>query len=162
MSSLSRRRWSDLLERARAGAVAGLGFAAFYVAYGVVLYLRRGDAPFAAHGVSLSTVMLVYVAGGLAAGAIVGIFAPLSAWWLGAILVATLGAAVVILGVTMATEGPPWTWDSTDWLTVAILPVLFGVVLGNFYYRKPPGVRAADLGARLRTVDARQDPDREA
>lgn len=92
-SSLPGRLLSDALERARAGAVVGLGIAAFYVAYVVLLYLRLGDAPFAAYGVHLSTVVLVYVGGGLTAGVIVGLFAPLSAWRLGAVLVATLGAA---------------------------------------------------------------------
>ncbi|HET7551900.1 MAG TPA: hypothetical protein VFK04_11455 [Gemmatimonadaceae bacterium] len=162
-SSSPRRLLGDALERARAGAVVGLGIAAFYVAYVVLLYVRRGDAPFAAYGVHLSTVVLVYVGGGLTAGAIVGLFAPLSAWRLGAVLVATLGATVVFFGIATATEGPPWIWGSAEWSGVAILAVLFGLILGNFYYRKPqPVVRATDLGAGLRTVDARRDPDRKA
>ena len=160
-NSLLGRPLSDALERTRAGAVTGLAIAAFYVAYVVLLYLRRGNAPFGAYGVRLSTVVLVYVGGGLAAGAIVGLLAPLTSSRLGAVLVATLGAYAVFFGIATAAKGPPWTWGSAEWLAVAILAVLFGLFLGNFYYRKP-GVRAADLGSTLRTVRARRDPEGEA
>jgi hypothetical protein len=49
--------------------------------------------------------------------------------------------------------GSPQSWHQRDWETVGILGLLFGVVLGIYFYRKPVrAIRADDLNSELRTV----------
>jgi len=151
MRSHASRGIVDATERARSGALFGLAMAALYVAYVVVLYLGRGSEPFDKLHTSLLVVILSYVVLGPIAGAVVGLLQPLSATRIGSMFVAFVGACLVYFGIGIAMNGSPLRWSASDWLVVPIAGVIFGVLLGNKYYKKPAPSSPPPL-SRLRTV----------
>ena len=86
------------------------------------------------------------------AGAIVGFLLPLTITRIGSMFVAFVAAATVYVGITIAMSGSPLLWKSDDWITIVILGVIFGVILGNMFYKKPARVVSAPL-SELRTVN---------
>jgi hypothetical protein len=152
MKSLLLEGVSDAFDRARSGALFGLGMATIYVAYVLVLFLLRGSAPFDRLHTSVLVVILSYVILGPIAGAIVGFLRPLTITRIGSMFVAFLAAATVYLGIMIAMKGSPLSWKSVDWITVSILGVTFGVVLGNMFYKKPAPIVSAPV-SELRTVN---------
>jgi len=151
MRSLESQGISDAFDRARSGALFGLCVAAFYVAYVVVLYLLRGSEPFDKLHTSLFVVVLSYVILGPIAGAFVGFLQPLSATRIGSIFVAFVGASLVYFGIGIAMNGSPLSWSGTDWAIVPACGVIFGVILGNMYYKKPEPSSPPPV-SHLRTV----------
>jgi hypothetical protein len=151
MRSLESQGISDAFDRARSGALFGLGMAAIYVAYVVGLYILRGSEPFDKVHTSLSVVVLSYVILGPIAGAFVGLLQPLSATRIGSMFVAFVGASVVYFGITIAMSGSPLSWSGWDWASVPILGVIFGVILGNWFYKKPKPSSPPPV-SHLRTV----------
>ena len=151
MKPLESQGISDAFDRARSGALFGLGMAAIYVAYVVVLYLLRGSAPFDKLHTSLLVVILSYVILGPVAGAVVGFLQPLAATRIGSMFVAFVGASVVYFGIGIAMSGPPQRWSGWDWASVPILGLIFGVILGSWYYKKPEPSAPPPV-SHLRTV----------
>ena len=137
MESLESQGISDAFDRTRSGALFGLGMAAIYVAYVVVLYLFRGSEPFDKLHTSLLIVVLSYVILGPIAGAVVGFLQPLSVTRLGSMFVGFVAAALVFFGIGIAMSGSPLSWSRSDWESVPILGLIFGVILGNWFYKKP-------------------------
>jgi hypothetical protein len=126
--------------------------AAIYVAYVVVLYILRGSEPFDKLHTSLLVVVLSYVILGPIAGAFVGFLQPLSATRIGSMFVAFVGASLVYFGIEIGMNGSPLSWSGSDWTSVLALGVIFGVVLGNWFYKKPKPSSPAPV-SHLRTVE---------
>ncbi len=102
-------------------------------AWVLLLYLLRGPAPFDRLGVTLWSVLAVYLASGLSAGPIVGAMLPLVRWRLGAVITGILAALPVGAAAAMAVvEEAPWSRAHTF---VTSMISLFGGSLGGLVFR---------------------------
>ena len=117
----------ELRRRLPAGIAVGLLFATLYGARAVALYLVRGGAPFAAHGVSLGAVLAAYLGAGIAAGALYGALFPLRRSLPGQLILGVGCAAVVYTGIGVATAGWPWRWGALEWHTLALCAIVMRV-----------------------------------
>ena len=124
-----------MTENVKRGILVGLFFAAAYSLYVVVLYLLRGAEPFEAHHTTLPRVLGAYLFGGTTGGAIVGLLQPLIRNRITAIGVGILAALFVSLGLTIATNGLFSEWRSPEWITIAIMSILFGSYGGLYFWR---------------------------
>src|SRR4051812_44073909 len=105
----------------RWGVTWGLLMSGMYCLVALLLYIIRGPTLFAKYGLTLGTLMLTYVVGGITGGWIVGVLRPLTHWRFGAILVGISVGFVVYGAAGIAMYGPVTHWDWSAWL-VALLP----------------------------------------
>lgn len=111
------------------GIAFGLGFSC----YVVLLFLSRGEAAFEPHGMTLTQVVALYLAGGTLAGAVVGLLRPLTRNTWGAAVVGFLGAVTIAVFLIIAEGGLiPWTQAKT---TKAIILGLVWGPLGGVMLR---------------------------
>jgi hypothetical protein len=115
----------------RWGLRGGLWVAAVLSGYVVMLYVARGSAPFVANSTTLPQVLLLYAAGGLAGGILVGLLRPLTRWRAGAVFTGVLTAALVYDGAIRAVTG---SWvdfrSSVDLVGFAIMSICGGGIAG--------------------------------
>jgi hypothetical protein len=107
----------------------GLAFASLYCLWALVVLLLGGEAAFRKQGITFGETLFGYVAGGAAAGALVGFLRPLlkRAW--GAPVVGLVAGIPVALAFDLATEGARWlSFDSL--LTVGIFSLTVGAMGG--------------------------------
>jgi hypothetical protein len=139
-------------ERAVGGMKLGAAMATLYMLYVLVLFVFRGNAPFEAIGASVGALILAYYAGGLLAGAAAGLLWPLTRYRTGAIVVAIPCTWVVVVGISMTTDGPFWYWSAWYWFATIGGAVIMGVTLGLMLYRRPQAAKPALEPSTLRTV----------
>jgi hypothetical protein len=96
-----------MTRRVLLGIVWGTSFASLYSAYVVVVATVSGSPAFAKDGVTLQGVVLTYFAGGVVAGAIVGVLLPLRRSFIGAIVIGIAAALPVIAGILFTMLGMP-------------------------------------------------------
>jgi hypothetical protein len=125
----------------------GLAMACFYCVFVVVLYLAQGAAPFEAHETTLGTVILIYFAGGITAGALVGLLRPLARWWPGAMLIGFLAAVLVFLGIDVAQTG---IGKRRDWQAIFAVSLFLGPVCGISAWRVMREINPPDRSRRRR------------
>jgi hypothetical protein len=113
------------------GMAWGLGMAMLYSAYAIVLATVSGPEPFDKLGVTLETVVMTYLLGGVVAGAIVGALLPLRRTAVGRSFVGFVAAVPVFIGIFYAMQGNPARWDSSDWEGVVVISVAFGIAGGR-------------------------------
>lgn len=118
-----------ILHNVLSGIRFGLAFAACYCAYVSLLYLVAGSAPFDSYGVTLPTVILVYIVGGVLGGAVVGLLLPLARYKVGATLVGILAAIPVVGGAMLSMSGLP-PWEPADNFAFVFTTVGLGSVCG--------------------------------
>jgi len=83
-------------------------------------------------GVTLETVVMTYLMGGVVAGAIVGALLPLRRTAIGASFVGFVAAVPVWMGIFYAGgSGSPLRWDSSDWEGVVVISLAFGIAGGR-------------------------------
>lgn len=111
--------------------------AAYYCAFVVLLFLVRGASPFERRGVSLGAVLLLYVFGGLSAGAIVGLLRPITRARAGAMLVGIPAAVPTVIALVVLHQGMPGSWDEATWRGVALLSGFLGSAAGFALWSKP-------------------------
>jgi hypothetical protein len=109
--------------------------AALYSAYVALLFVLRGETPFAAHGVTLSQVLATYVASGLVGGILYAVLHPLRNKLLGRVILGVVVASLVFFGIGVATEGLPTGWQRATWEQTVILGSLLGVPIGLLWRR---------------------------
>jgi len=127
---------SQHIENLRWGIRFGVTFAVFYCVFGVVIYLTRGPGPFEANEVSLVGVLLAYLGGGIAAGALVGLLRPLLRWRLGALVVGIMATFIVGIGFRSIISGfTPWTQH--DLRTNAGFALILGGLTSMMVWRPP-------------------------
>jgi hypothetical protein len=111
--SPARDSW-NLLERCRVGVFGGLGLAAAYSAFVIVMYLVTGGANLESRGLALSEILTTYLFGGIAGGIVFGLTAPLAATRIGAAVVGTLimlpvfAAGVLLHPEASLDQGATW------------------------------------------------------
>jgi hypothetical protein len=118
------------------GGKGGLFFGVGYSVLALILFVLRGPTLFEAQGVGLIELILLYLAGGVIAGAICGWLEPLTGSLFGRILVGIIAAIpfAFLLGLTVL---PPE--DVQEGLVPVALgcAVLWGVMGGTlFWFRR--------------------------
>jgi len=120
--------------RVKRGTIAGAALAAGCSAVAVAMRLIGGPDTIARYGVSLPLVIGVYLAGGAAGGALVGLLYPLRQARIGAMLLMTIAATPAYVGIAFAAEGPPSRWSPSAWVELAIICGIFGIFCGRLVY----------------------------
>ena len=126
-----------MVNRIKSSVVVGLAFACLYSLYVCGLYLLDGSAPFARLGTTLGIVIGTYFFGGISAGVVVGLLKPIARWRAGAIVVGIIAAFFVFFGILVASDGLPSRWGTDQWVTLIVLPTLFGTFAGNRFWKDP-------------------------
>jgi energy-converting hydrogenase Eha subunit B len=126
-----------MFNRIKRGAAIGLAFACLYSLYVTGLYLIQGPEPFQRLGTNLGVVIGTYFFGGISAGVVVGVLQPIARWRLGAMGVGIIAAFFVFFGILVAADGLPSRWGSDNWITLTVLPILFGTFAGNSFWKGP-------------------------
>jgi hypothetical protein len=80
------------------GALAGVMVAVLISLVAVMMYVLRGPQMFERLGISLTSTIALYFAGGIIGGSLVGLLLPLATWRWGAVLVGIIAAMPVYLG----------------------------------------------------------------
>jgi hypothetical protein len=121
-----------LLERARLGILAGLGYAAVYSLVAVAVFRFKDPADLAKLHASLMQVVFAYVAGAVVGGALVGALLPITRWAPGAFLVGTAGTLPFFLmaSLLIASDAP---WFPDQLVMALIASMLLGGLLGLFF-----------------------------
>jgi len=96
--------------RVRQGVKYGIVMAAVYSAFAVFVRLSQGPEPFRDGGVSVPSLLLAYFSGGVVAGVLVGLLAPLARRLVGALLLGFIVAMPVMYFITIAMS-PVEEWD---------------------------------------------------
>jgi hypothetical protein len=109
----------------------GLGVGAGFCLLGVVLRAVRGPKFLHPYGITFGTLILVYLAGGAGAGAVLGLGRPLTRWRAGAIVIGIIGGMIAYGAAGIALEGPIGRWSAGEWLILALLGSIGGGILGN-------------------------------
>jgi hypothetical protein len=104
--------------------VVAAGFAAIMS----VEYVFLGSGTIARIGVTLPTILLMYVGAGLLAGIVLGVGRPLGKTHIGAIILGIFVATCVYGSACVAIYGLPNHWHGAEWFS-SIAP---GVVIGAF------------------------------
>lgn len=125
-----------LLERARLGILAGLGYAAVYSLVAVAVFRFKDPADLANLHASLSQVVFSYVAGAVVGGALVGALLPIARWAPGAFVLGTIGTLPFFLMVFLliASDAP---WFPDQLVMALIASMLLGGLLGLFFQSQP-------------------------
>jgi len=103
----------------------GLAVAALYTAIAVIVSLLSAGASIESRGLSLGSVIVVYVVGGVLGGVMFAVFAPLGATRFGSAVVGTLIMLPVSVGAVLfhpqASLG-----DSDTWAAIVTCAVIMG------------------------------------
>src|SRR3954467_10118628 len=119
------------------GIGLGLLFASFYSLYVILLFVRKGSAPFDSLHTTLLTVILTYFSGGITAGAFVGAMRPHTHKRFVAILGGIVAAFFVFLGVAVASSGMPSRWTDANWFSLGLCSLLLGSFGGFWFWNNP-------------------------
>lgn len=119
---------NNMLQRGFVGIRWGLKVAGVYCAYVIVLYILTGGNAFMEIGVSLPTVLVVYLLGGVVGGGLVGVLLPIAqSSLLGAMAIGILGMAPIITGAVITVYGVP------PWKSNAMRPIIgLSIMLGSY------------------------------
>jgi hypothetical protein len=108
------------------GALFGFSIGMMFSVYVSLLYVVRGSAPFERLEVSVLSVVVFYLLGGIAIGSLVGLLLPLAKSRLGAVLVGSVAGTATFVFALVSIYG------FTSWSGVAaLLAVTWGVLVGS-------------------------------
>ena len=111
----------------------GLLIATAFSAWVMLLFMLRGDAPFAKHGTSIAAVLGMYYTAAVIVGALVGVLLPLArAGRTGAALTGIVAGMALYGSVQFAFNGFS-SWGPGDTFVVLFAGPLFGVPAGLAY-----------------------------
>ena len=128
----------SILKDLRWGIVAGLFFACFYSLIALAILLFGGGKAFEATGVTIPIAIAGYFAGGLVAGALVGLLRPFAKRRIGAVAVGIGAAFPVMLGFGFIMYGPMAQWDGGAIFGVTFAAVFLGGY-GGWEFWEPQG-----------------------
>jgi len=104
--------------------------AIIYCVWVVVLYLLGGSEPFSRLGITLTRLILTYLAVGVVAGGVIGLLRPLTQTGLGAFLVGYPAAMPITAGLMICIYGWPTIWTRRVWHEYPYLVLVFGTMVG--------------------------------
>lgn len=114
----------------------GLVAAAFFSVVAMVIFVIEGPPPENLE-ITIQSLVILYVSGGLITGAIAGLLAPVARHWAGAMLVGVIGAIPLSALALITLDGTAqWTRTSTEVIVVWSLVVGSLVGLGLWHATK--------------------------
>ena len=120
------------------GARTGLLFAVGFVVIAALIYSTEGPRPFEANDTSFGMVVILYLVGFTAAGAIAGTFHRSAGRYPKlAYVIGIVAAAPISFAATAAVTHNVLLWRTGDWIPASILAVVYGI-LGVRLFRKDP------------------------
>jgi hypothetical protein len=120
-------------ERAIIGALLGVGFSLFLIAWATVIRVLVGPDMFARGQVSYTAAALAYLAGGALGGALIGVLQPLAQHRFGWLLLGVVGGLSMYGAGGIAIFG--WPREPAEWFAI-IVP---GLIVGPLVARPGPG-----------------------
>ena len=133
MTNVSTRGLPSIATCARRGFIAG----SVYAIYVSGLQLFLGGAAFEDIGVGLEVLIPGYLLGGVGAGMLYGVLAPLTRWTAGLVFVGALVALFCFTGAAIVLPNADLT-DRTTWVVIGIAALLIGGP-GALLVIDPPG-----------------------
>ena len=132
--------------------------AAYYSVFALVIYSLQGAAAYDAYGLTLGKILLLYWAGGLVGGFMVGLLMPITRSRIGAALVGAVAAFPVFAGISLSIYG-----SEMEWGVVIICAVVLGGIGGVAMASTggPTWDELNDMEEGLWTDDARSAPVRD-
>ena len=115
------------LRRSMAVAVA-------FAAIVSIEYVFLGPRTTCRIGVTLPTILLMYIGGGLAAGIVLGAGRPLAKTRVGSMILGVFVATCVYGSGCLAVYGPPNHWHGLAWSTTIVLGVGMGAFVGGKFF----------------------------
>lgn len=115
--------WQDV----KWGLIYGIGLAAIYAAYVIVLFLFAGSEPFDELEVSLPAVLGAYFFGGLLGGVVLGLLRPLAKTLLAYMAVGMVVALPVVFGLVLIKSGPLSGWSRPECIVMLVLTTFYGI-----------------------------------
>ena len=117
------------------GAIFGVAM----TLYAVGVYFFAGPEPFDRVGLRPAIVIMLYFAGSVTAGLLVGLLKRHTTSREGAMLVGILAALPASFGMGLAFFGAPRAWSPGDWFQCVFLAMLFGAGLGYMWHGRRLG-----------------------
>jgi hypothetical protein len=124
------RTKSSVTENVKWGLWYGVFMGCFYSAFGLLILVSRGSAPFANRGISFGTTIAAYMVGGTLGGCILGLLRPITRYVLGAMLAAIPVSLPLFAGLLVAMSGSPTEWDENTWITLVGLTCVIAPFFG--------------------------------
>jgi MFS family permease len=120
-----------LFDRVRLGLIVGLAYAGAYSLVAVAVFHFKDPADLAMLHASLTQVVLAYIVGAVAGGAIVGALLPIARWPAGAFALGTAGTFpfFVLVFLLLAADAP---WFPDQVVMGLIGAMLLGGPMGLF------------------------------
>jgi hypothetical protein len=112
----------------------GLWFALFFSLIATAMSVFSGGEIIERQDISLPASIAIYVVGGLAGGAVLGLLRPLTRRRIGAALVGILVMTPVGMITGLILFGPIHTWDGPEWFGLIFSSILFGSCGGYLYW----------------------------
>jgi hypothetical protein len=116
------------------GAIQGLGIGLVFTAWVTFLRIVRGTKPFEVNHTTFAAVLALYLVGGPFAGAIVGLFRPISKRLPGAILAGAVGGIPAGIAVRLALFGFTPISEDDLWF-LAAFSLWAGPLAGYVFWR---------------------------
>ena len=108
-----------------------MGFAAIVF----IEYLVLGSRTTSRIGVTLPSILLMYVGGGVLAGIILGVGRPLGRTQVGSMVLGVFVATCVYVSAGIAIYGLPNHWHGKEWFSTVVVGILIGALSGNMFYK---------------------------
>lgn len=97
-------------------------------------YRLLGPGTTTRFGMTLGSVLLMYLCGGLLAGVVLGVGRPLGKTHVGAIILGIFVATCVYGSGCVAIYGSPAGWHGKQWFSAIFLGVVFGAFGGDKFF----------------------------
>jgi hypothetical protein len=133
----------NVARRLQWGAAWGLLLSVPYVLFAAIQYTLNGPAIAAKVHMSFLEAVLVYVAGCLLAGALVGLCLPLMKSKVGCAVVGVLGILPIAILIRIVTTTGA-RWEQADFVTVIVGALLLGIPMGVSFYPELARARSGD------------------
>jgi hypothetical protein len=126
---------SALGENTLWGVRRGLALACVYSAYVIVVASMQRSIWLDGYGATVYELLLIYFAGGVIGGAVIGVLRPLNSNAAGGALIGALASVPFWVGTLIPVAGMPTRWDKGDWIVLFIL-VGLGALVGLHFATK--------------------------
>lgn len=99
-----------------------------YCVLAALIYASSGSSRFDKNGVSVGSLCLFYLTGGLIAGLVLGVFRDALQEWNSAFVVSVIAATPISFGGFLLLSGSPSNWSMSEWTGVALGSLIFAAI----------------------------------